>query len=72
MTYKTDNAPTFKLVEAAFSAAIGIVNRQFGDGYSKKNPHLVAELSKTILDMNSSSQNTDDNAVSQPSILTSK
>ena len=67
MTSKTQNEPTFLLVEDAFSAAIDIVNRQFGDGYSVKNPHLIAELSKTILDVNSSSQNTDDNAVSLPS-----
>lgn len=67
MTSKTQNKSTFLLVEDAVSAAIDIVNRQFGDGYSVKNPHLIAELSKTILDVNSSSHNTDNNAGSLPS-----
>jgi hypothetical protein len=57
MTSKTNHEPTFKLVEGAFSAAILMVDKQFGDGYSLKNPHLVAELSRTILDVNSSTQN---------------
>ena len=42
--------PSYKPVEVAFSSAIRILDKQFGEGYAKKNPQLIASLSQIILD----------------------
>ena len=41
---------SYKPVEVAFSSAIRILDKQFGEGYAKKNPQLIASLSQIILD----------------------
>ena len=53
---------SYKLVEVAFSDAIRILDKQFGEGYAKKNPQLIASLSQIILDNSPS-----DSGVSDPS-----
>ena len=42
--------PSYKFVEVAFSDAIRILDKQFGEGYAKKNPELVVSLSQIVLD----------------------
>ena len=51
MTTPTTTASVFDVVDAAFSAAIQTLDKQCGLGYAKKNPQLLASLTKIILDV---------------------
>jgi len=50
MTTPTTTASVFDVVDAAFSAAIQTLDKQCGQGYAKKNPQLLASLTKIIID----------------------